>query len=113
MNKLLPLSIALLLFSSCVEEQVSPLRGGDEPQNSFKALLKTKSAPLSKLDSLKILSNIQSDVDNLMLGCVIMKDSIYVLAIKKEDAVFLGVSDDVYTRYQEYVEDLNSSLLNR
>lgn len=53
---------------------------------------------------------IQSDLDNLMLGRVIMKNGKYVLSIKKEDALFLGVSEVVYNKYIEYVNNLNSSL---
>lgn len=37
-----------------------------------------------------------SDVDNLMMGRVIQQNSIFILAIKREDALFLGVSADIY-----------------
>ena len=109
MNKLLLTATTLLLFSSCVEEKISSQQDVDGLPHSLNSLLKTKSAPISETDSLKILSKLQSSIDNLMLGRVLMKDSVYILAIKKEDALFLGVSEDVYNQYLEYVDNLNSS----
>lgn len=61
-------------------------------------------------DSLIIMSKLQSDVDNLMMGRVIFKDSVFILSIKKKDANFLGVSEDVYDRYLDYVDKLNEQL---
>lgn len=54
-----------------------------------------------------------SDVDNLMMGRVIQQDSIFILAIKREDALFLGVSADIYDKYIDYVDRLNEQLLTR
>lgn len=45
-----------------------------------------------------------------MMGRVIFKDSVFILSIKKEDANFLGVSEDVYDRYLDYVDKLNEQL---
>ena len=39
---------------------------------------------------------------------IIFKDSVYILAIKRQDAIFLGVSEETYDRYMEYVEKLNN-----
>lgn len=52
-----------------------------------------------------------SDVDNLMMGRVIQQGSIFILAIKREDALFLGVSADIYDKYIDYVDRLNEQLL--
>jgi hypothetical protein len=54
-----------------------------------------------------IKSRLQADLDNLMMGRIIYVDSMYVLAIKKEDALFLGVTDEIYDSYLGYVERLN------
>lgn len=62
---------------------------------------------------MKIMSKLQSDVDNLMMGRVFKKDSLYVLAIKKDDALSLGVSEDVYDKYLDYIDRLNEYLLER
>ena len=110
MKKFIVFVSALLLFSSCVEEQVAPQQENNETKRHLRSLLKTKSSPLSPADSLKILSVIQSDLDNLMLGRVIMKNGKYILSVKKEDALFLGVSEVVYNKYIEYVDNLNASL---
>ena len=44
-----------------------------------------------------------------MLSRVIKKDDIYILSIKREDAIFLGVDNETYDRYLDYVERLNSN----
>ena len=45
------------------------------------------------------------------MGRVIMQDSVFILSIKKEDALFLGVSEEVYENYLDFVDRLNESLL--
>lgn len=60
-------------------------------------------------DSLFMMNKIQKDVDHLMMNRIIFKDSVYVLAIRREDAIFLGVSEETYDRYVEYVEGLNGT----
>lgn len=59
------------------------------------------------------MSKLQADVDNMMRGRVIQKDSVFVLAIKKEDALFLGINEDVYERYLDYVDRLNEQLVEK
>lgn len=54
-----------------------------------------------------MVSRTQSNVDNLMMGRVVRKDSMFVLSIKREDAVFLGVPNEVYDEYLDYVMKLN------
>ena len=60
-------------------------------------------------DSLFMMNKIQKDLDHLMMNRIIFKDSVYVLAIRREDAIFLGVSEETYDRYVEYVEGLNGT----
>lgn len=48
-----------------------------------------------------------------MMGRVLQRDSVFVLAIKKEDALFLGISEDVYDRYLDYVDRLNEQLAEK
>lgn len=72
-------------------------------------LATTRSAFITREDSLKMISDIQGDIDNLMLSRVIKKDDIYILSIKREDAIFLGVDNETYDRYLDYVERLNSN----
>ena len=58
-------------------------------------------------------SKLQSDVDNLMMGRVIQKQGVFVLALKREDAEFLGISEDVYDKYLDYVDSLNEQLTDK
>lgn len=41
---------------------------------------------------------------------ILSYDSLFVLAIKREDALFLGVSEDVYDKYLDYIDRLNEHL---
>lgn len=75
--------------------------------------LMTRSSSVPQEDSLTMMSKLQSDVDNLMMGRVIKKDSVFILAIKREDALFLGVSEDVYDKYLDYVDRLNEHLMEK
>lgn len=61
----------------------------------------------NELDTLLSMSRVQSDVNNLMMGRIVVIDSVFVLSLKKEDAQFLGVSEEIYDKYLEYVERLN------
>lgn len=99
---------------SCVENTIDSQQDANthDGARTLRTLL-TKSSATHQEDSLKIMSKLQSDVDNLMMGRVFKKDSLYVLAIKKDDALSLGVSEDVYDKYLDYVDRLNEYLLER
>lgn len=60
------------------------------------------------MDSLTMMSRSQSDIDNLMMSRIALRDSTYVLSINHEAANYLGVSDEVYDRYLDYVDNLNT-----
>lgn len=105
--------LTLIVCCSCVENPIDSQQL--EEQNIPRSLrsLMTKSSSTPQEDSLTIMSKLQSDVDNLMMGRVIKKDSLFVLAIKKEDALFLGVSQDIYDKYLDYVDRLNEHLMDK
>jgi hypothetical protein len=97
----------LFSFSGCVQNTVdSQYLEMDTARPTLRSLV-TKSQNLESVDSLVIKSRLQADLDNLMMGRIIYVDSMYVLAIKKEDALFLGVTDEIYDSYLGYVERLN------
>lgn len=109
----LPILAILFLLSACVENAVdSEHADNNGGQRTLRSIL-TKSSSFHQEDSLTIMSNLQTDVDNLMMGRVIQQDSIFILAIKREDALFLGVSADIYDKYIDYVDRLNEQLLAR
>ena len=39
---------------------------------------------------------------------IVLRDSIYVLSINREAASYLGVSQEVYDKYLDYIEELNT-----
>lgn len=104
------MTILLFLCCACFENTIDSQHvEGYEGPRTLRSLL-TKSSIMPQEDSLIIMSKLQSDVDNLMMGRVIFKDSVFILSIKKKDANFLGVSEDVYDRYLDYVDKLNEQL---
>lgn len=113
MKRYFYVTILLFLCCACVENTVDSqhVEEHDGPR-TLRSLL-TKSSMMPQEDSLTIMSKLQSDVDNLMMGRVLQRDSVFVLAIKKEDALFLGISEDVYDRYLDYVDRLNEQLAEK
>ncbi|MBO7279045.1 MAG: hypothetical protein J6U70_05540 [Bacteroidales bacterium] len=102
--------VLLILSYSCVDHSMDPQYLDEQEKTGGLRSLITKSPSTPQEDSLTIMSKLQSDVDNLMMGRVIKKDSLFVLAIKREDALFLGVSEDVYDKYLDYIDRLNEHL---
>lgn len=45
-----------------------------------------------------------------MMSRIALRDSTYVLSINREAANYLGVNDEVYDRYLDYVNNLNTQL---
>ncbi len=109
MKRLLLTLSVIFTICSCVENTVDSQFQEDQNKPLTLHSLITRSGMVQE-DSLVVKSKLQSDVDNLMMGRVLFKDSVFVLSLKKEDATFLGVSDEVYDRYLDYVDRLNESL---
>lgn len=111
MKQLIILVPMLLFLVSCIENKFDSGHDDKATRNpvSLNSIL-TKSSTIEQEDSLTMISKQQSDVDNLMMGRVIEKEGRFVLALKREDAAFLGVSDKVYDSYLEFVDLLNAQL---
>ena len=105
--------ILLFLCCSCFENAVDSGHREEQDHPTTLQSLLTKSAAMPQEDSITIMSKLQSDVDNLMMGRVVQQDSVFVLAIKREAALFLGVSDEVYDRYLDYVDCLNEQMTGK
>ena len=101
--------IVVLMLPSCVEHLAVmddvPLE--DPSKKSGPDLLATRAEAVLE-DSLAVMSKLQSDVDYLMMSRVLQKDGVFVLAIKREDALFFGISEAVYDHYVDYVNQLNN-----
>ena len=106
----------LLMQFLCVSCINNPLDSKHEDHNKHDSPLRTlltKTSSTFQEDTLTMMSKTQKDVDYLMMNRVIFKDSIFVLSIKRQDAIFLGVPEDVYERYAEYVLKLNENVANK
>lgn len=100
------LFLVSLLVGSCVE---NTLDNPEVKKLSKSSKAKTR-AMLEQDDSLAAMSRIQRDLDYLMMNRIIEKDGIFVLSIKREDALFIGINPDEYDKYVRYVEELNGNL---
>lgn len=108
MKSLLPYIVLCPLLVSCVENIVdTQYEDVEQTQKRLCNILMTKSPDIIQEDTLKAMSRHQSDVNTLMMGRVVWRDSVFVLSIKREDALFLGVSEDIYNKYLKYVKGLN------
>lgn len=100
----------IFMLHSCYSVPASiDIQEVESSKGNNSRLATTRSTVITREDSLKMISDIQGDVDNLMLSRVIKKDDLYILSIKREDAIFLGVDNETYDRYLDYVERLNSN----
>ena len=99
------------IFISCVENTLDGKIVVKEPSQglTLESLTTRGTIPIEE-DSLTIRSRQQADVDNLMMSRIVQKDGQYILAIKKEDALFLGISEDVYNEYVGVVNEYNTIL---
>lgn len=99
------------IFISCVENTLDGKIVVKEPSQglTLESLTTRGTIPIEE-DSLTIRSKQQADVDNLMMSRIVQKDGQYILAIKKEDALFLGISEDVYNEYVGVVNEYNTIL---
>ena len=99
------------LLISCVENTLDGKIVVKEPSQglTLESLTTRGTIPIEE-DSLTIRSKQQADVDNLMMSRIVQKDGQYILAIKKEDALFLGISEDVYNEYVGVVNEYNAIL---
>lgn len=113
MKRFIYVLVLLFICCSCVENTIDSQHTEEQDRPRTLRSLMTKSSSAPQEDSLTIMSKLQSDVDNLMMGRVIKKDSLFVLAIKREDALFLGVSEDVYDKYLDYIDRLNEHLMEK
>ncbi len=110
LHKLLVVVFAAI-FVSCVENTLDDKIVTKEPSNvlTLESLTTRGTIPIEE-DSLTVISKQQSDVDHLMMSRIVQKNGQYVLAIKKEDALFLGISEDVYDKYVGVVSEYNTIL---
>jgi len=112
MKKLSFIVIVLALLCSCINNPLdSRFEDYSENDKRLRSLV-SKSVFVEHEDSLTMMSKLQKDENFLMMSRIVFKDSVYVLGIKRQDAIFLGVSEDVYDQYVEYVSSLNNSLDN-
>ena len=96
---------------ACISNPIVSTHEGATKENSPLKTWLTKSGTTTiQEDSITVMNRTQKDVNHLMMNRIILKDTTYILAIKRQDAIFLGVSEETYNRYVEYVEQLNNKL---
>lgn len=102
------ITVIVLICVSCVDNVVDSqyIESGSDNSRNLYSIMRRSMISLP-IDTLAMMSMIQSDINTLMMSRVVKVDSVFVLALKKEDAEFLGVTEDVYEKYLDYVEKLN------
>lgn len=114
-NKTIPLLLSISMFLmtiSCMRQlseaaqTESPVRKDDN--ENFPHFVNTKSLLGEPEDSLSRLIFCQQDPDMRMLNQIIRVDGEYVLAITAEEAQVLGIPEEIYTKYVQYVGALNN-----
>ncbi len=99
---------ALFFSMGCVRDNVDENeQTSEKSSNRTLESLVTRTSTYDEADSLIIMSQQQADLDNFMMSRIVYKTDRYELCLKREDAAFFGISDDLYNEYILYVEKLN------
>ena len=99
------------LCCGCMRDNVDQnVKESEQSEARVSSLPMTRAGENNEIDTLAVISLIQSDHDNFMMGRVIFKTDRYELCIKRADAKFFGVTDELYDEYVSYVERLNAGL---
>lgn len=108
MKRIIFLIALLSVCNACIENPIdSQQTFSNDGKRTFKSLMTRSVAPKS-IDSLRMISLFQSNFDNMIMNQIIMKDSVLVLAISSEEATDLGIPQEMYNRYVDYVSRLNA-----
>lgn len=110
MKLMLPYLACLGIFStfvSCSMAELTPAQIQNELKNPSGYLTRSSGIPV---DSLSSLVRMQSDKDLMLLDQIWFKDGAFVLALSREDASLLGISEEMYDKYARYVEKANESI---
>lgn len=105
--------LSMLFLSSCAVAELTAEAGKDEVRQEKPGMLRTRSSGGVRADSLAVLSTLQSDTELMLLNQIWYKDGMLVLAICREDALDLGVPEDLYDRYAGEINRANETLADR
>ena len=101
------LILAIAFAASCAVSEASI--GSDEQKEKRSLRAKSSISTVSPADSLQMVYEAQSSKSALLQGMVIKMNGGWVLAISRDDASLLGVSDSLYSNFVEYVNRLNNN----
>lgn len=109
-SKLVGVFVTATMLTACVSDptEVDKNLPDSKPEHESLESLLTRSEAVEAVDSITMIGRSQSDVDNLMMSRIVLRDSTYVLSINREAANYLGVSDEIYDKYLDYIEELNT-----
>lgn len=91
-------------ISSCTDEVIII-----PEENSYQTLMPDKPLIIKEEDDINKYY-FQSDPNNILSDQIILEDSIYKLNLTPADAKALDIPDDLYQKYIELTEQLNSRL---
>ena len=110
MNRIIGIFAFVIMVSSCfteleavqaVEPNATPSYVGGMPR--------TKSG-LNEPEDIRRLSNIQQNKDHLMLSVIYLHEGVYALGLTREQAMEMGITDEMYSKYEGIVEEMNQRL---
>ena len=110
MKRLTILALLCAAASCAIQEQPANEMSPEAPLTLKSLLSPSTRSSAGDADSAFVRSCIQSDKDLFMLNRVVFRDSVYVLSLKEDDALFLGISREMYGRYVDYVNALNEQM---
>ncbi|MCM1176534.1 MAG: hypothetical protein NC115_06050 [Bacteroidales bacterium] len=94
-----------LLLSGCV---VAEMTAEQEQPQQRRGLPQTRSAG-AITDTAAVMSFLQSDTELMLISQIYYKDGVMIIALSKEDALDLGIPEDMYDKYCEEIRQVNEA----
>lgn len=104
--------LPVLLLSSCAVAELVAETGKEDVRQERPGMLRTRSSGATS-DSLSVLSRLQSDVELMLLDQIYCDGGVLVLALSREDALDLGIPEELYDKYDREVKAGNDALPDR
>lgn len=107
MKKLITVMGLIFVLVSCATE-LEVVNDQPETKNQHKKTATSTKSNSPVFDAFKAESAIQQNRDLMMLSTIVQIDGRYTLFLTKEEAGILGVSEAMYDKYLNIVEDMNN-----
>lgn len=103
MNRVVVLMLTVAILTSCVDPKVCNEEYLNRSRTSTPIVIPLEDYCVSPIDSLRIVSHIQKNLNIIMLNHVVIGDDGYEILLSQEEADNIGIPNNVY---KDFVNNL-------